>query len=42
MRPVTEQEDRQCFLLSITDASQVDFEALTKQIGVGEPFVCLI
>lgn len=37
-----EHEGRQCFLLSITDTSQVDLEPLTEQIGIGEPFVCLI
>lgn len=39
---IVEHEDRQCFLLTIEDVSQVDLEALANQIGAGEPFVCLI
>jgi hypothetical protein len=42
MRLVAEHEDRKSFLLSVDDASQVNLDALAEQIGVGEPFVCLI
>lgn len=42
MKLVADDEDRKCFLLSVDDASQVDLDALAEQIGVGEPFVCLL